>query len=135
MRLQRVAGDFLFLGYQLGVNVPLFRKAQQQRIEAANVGLKIQAQQKDLALRQLTQKQQKIQLQLQQLQENIDFYQQELLPNAKADSEFFQAAFRAGEATYLAYQQRLDVQINYRLAYLKLLRNFQMKQVELRYLN
>jgi len=125
----------LFFGYQLGVNVPLFKKAQAQKIEAANVGLKIQEQQKDLALRQLEQKQQKIQLQLQQLQENIDFYQKELLPNAASDSAFFQAAFRAGEATYLAYQQRLDVQINYRLAYLKLLRDFQLKQVELEYLN
>jgi len=135
LQLQQVGGDFLFFGYQLGVNVPLFKKAQQQKIEVAELGLKIKEQQKDLALRQLTQRQKKLQLALQQIQENIDFYRQELLPNAASDSGFFQAAFRAGEATYLEYQQRLEVQIKYRLTYLQLLRDYQLKRVELRYLN
>jgi len=135
LQLQRVAGDFLFLGFQVGVNVPLFKQAQQQKIEVAQLGLKIQEQQKELALRQLTQQQQKIQLQVQQLLDNIDFYQEELLPNATSDSEFFQAAFRAGEATYLEYQQRLELQIKYRLDYLRLLRDFQFRQVELKYIN
>ncbi len=135
LQLQRVAGEFLFLGYQVGVNVPLFRKAQAQKVEAAQLGVQLQAQQKDLAVRQLEQRQQQLQLQLTQLQDNINFYQQELIPNALSDSEFFNAAFRAGEATYLAYQQRLDMLINYRLDYLKLLRDFQLRKVELMYLN
>jgi len=135
LRLQQVGGEFLFFGYQLGVNVPLFKKAQIQKIEVAKLSLKIQEEQKILVLRQLEQRQRKVQLALQQLQDNIDFYQQELLPNAASDSEFFQAAFRVGEATYLEYQQRLDIQIKYRLAYLQLLRDFQLKSVELMYLN
>jgi len=135
LQLQRVAGEFLFLGYQVGVNMPLFRKAQQQKVEAAQLGVQLQTKQKELALRQLTQRQQQLQLQLTQLQDNINFYQQALIPNALSDSEFFKAAFRAGEVTYLAYQQRLEVLINYRLDYLKLLRDFQMRKVELRYVN
>ena len=130
-----MAGDFLFLGFQVGVNVPLFKQAQQQKIEVAQLGLKIQEQQKELALSQLTQQQQQLQLQIQQLLDNIDFYQEELLPNAASDSEFFQTAFRTGEATYLEYQQRLELQIKYRLDYLRLLRDFQLKQAELKYFN
>ena len=134
LRLQRVAGEIPFFGYQLGLNLPLFRKAQNQRIEAAKVGIEIQQRQKDLAMRQLEQRQQQLQLRLQQLLANIDLYQNEIIPAAQTDSDFFRAAFRAGEASYLEYQQQLDILLNHRITYLKWLRDFQLVKAQLQFL-
>ena len=41
-KLQTVAGNFPLFAYQIGVNVPLFKKAYYGRIEAAQVGVKVQ---------------------------------------------------------------------------------------------
>jgi len=134
LQLQNVAGNIPFFGFQLGINVPLFKKAQRQRIEAAKVAIDIQINQKELAFRQLTQKQKQLDLQLQQYQETADLYQNDLIPNAESDAEFFKAAFKAGQITYLVYQQSLETLINYRMAYLMLLRDFQLVKAQQMYL-
>ncbi len=134
LQLQSVAGGIPFFGYQLGLNMPLLKKAQNQRIEAAKVGIEIQQQQKDLAIQQLARQQRQIQLRLQQLLENINFYQNEMIPNARADSDFLKAAFRAGEATYLEYQQSIEALITHRINHLKALRDFQLVKAQLQFL-
>ncbi len=134
LQVQRVAGDFLFLGYQIGMNVPLFRKAQDQQINTAKLSIGFQEKQKDLALKKLSQQQRQYQLRLQQFQEQAQFYQQELIPAATEDIAFLKDAFRAGEATYLVYQQSIETLINYRMDYLTILRDYQMVKVGMLYL-
>jgi len=134
LQLQKVQGDLLFFGYQLGVRVPLFKKAQNQKIDIAKLGIEQQQQQKDLAIQQLERQQQYLQLQLQQLIENAQLYQTELIPQAMSDKDFYKEAFLVGHATYLEYQQSLEAIINYRMAYLKLLLQFHLTKAQLEYL-
>ena len=51
VQLQTVNGQFPFYGYQLGINVPLFRKSQNTRIEAAEIQVQVQQAQKQAVIR------------------------------------------------------------------------------------
>lgn len=134
LQLQNVAGDFLFFGYQIGVNVPLFKKAQQRQIEVAKLNIDIQSQQLAIANRQLNQQQKQYQLRLSQLLEKIQLYETTLIPNTQTDGYFLKAAFQVGEVSYLIYQQTLELLIQYRMDYLKLLRDFQLVKIQQHYL-
>jgi cobalt-zinc-cadmium resistance protein CzcA len=134
-QLQNVAGKTLFIGYQLGVNLPLFRKAHRQKVELSRLEIDKNIQQKDLARRRLFQKQKQLKLRKQQISENITMHLNNLIPMARKDADYFLESFKVGESSYLEYHQSIKTLINYRMSYLELLRDKRFITLEIKYLS
>ncbi len=134
LEFQTVEGNVPFLGYQVGMAVPLFKKNQHAKVEAAEVQLQVQQAQKNATLRQLEIEAQHIKTSLQTYLVAMEQLQSELLPSIRSRQDFAKEAFRYGEATYLEYIQAIEEHQQYELRYLELLRAYYLLEVRLRYL-
>lgn len=105
---QSVGGQLIFWGYQLGVNIPIFRKGQKAQVEAAEKAVLVQEQ----ALRGATYQYERKSIALRQSLQNqlaqLLTLEGELLPLARQRAEAARDAYRLGEAGYLDYLQALE---------------------------
>jgi heavy metal efflux system protein len=85
---------------QLGVQMPLFKKATQSRIEAAKIGNTIAENQ--LAAKELSRKKhfQELAEQFKKATQNVEFYEKTALPQAKRLIEMANISRRNGEIGY-----------------------------------
>ncbi len=134
LQLQTVNGTAPFLGYQFGMNVPLFKKSQNKKIEAAQIQVEVQESKKKAVLQQLEMESSKIMLQLQKQKVAMEYLEKEILPSVRSRQEFAKAAFRAGEATALEYLQSIDQGIQYELTYLDMLKEYHFLNTQFSYL-
>jgi cobalt-zinc-cadmium resistance protein CzcA len=134
LQLQSVNGQFPFYGYLIGVNVPLFRKSQNIRIEAAEVQVQVQQAQKNAAVKELEIQRDQLNLALQKQLVSIQYLEERLLPSLKERQAFARIAFREGEAFYLEYLQSMEQGINYQVAYLEALKEYHFLKTKLNYL-
>jgi cobalt-zinc-cadmium resistance protein CzcA len=132
-KLQNAFGNFPLFGYQIGVNVPLFKKAYQGRIEAAEIEVKVQ----EAALKT---EQQKLQRTISELQYRIEhqghileYLQEDLTPLVNEQSAVNLQAYREGEIGYLEYLDSLEQVVKVKQQYLEALYTFQVLKVELEY--
>ena len=133
VRLQNAFGEFPLFGYQLGVNVPLFKKAYRGQIEAAEMGVKV------LEAAILTE-QQRLERAVSELSYRLghqahilEYLQNDLLPIANEQSGANQQAYREGEVEYLEYLDGLEQVVKVKQQYLEALYNFNVLRVELSY--
>ena len=133
LKLQNAFGNFPLFGYQVGVNVPLFKKAYQGRIEAAEIEVLVQ----DAVLKT---EQQKLQGTISELNYRLDhhrhilhFLQEDLVPLMNEQSAFNLKAYREGETGYLEYLDSLEQAVKVKLQYLEAKYNFHVLKVELEY--
>jgi cobalt-zinc-cadmium resistance protein CzcA len=134
LRLQTVNGAVPFFGYQLGMNVPLFKKSQNKKIEAAQIKVQVQASKKEAILQHLEIERGKITMQLQKQKMAMEYLEKEILTSVRSRQEFAKAAFRAGQATALEYLQSLDQGIQYEITYLEMLKEYHFFKTQLNYL-
>lgn len=132
--LQRVNGNFLFYGFQLGMNVPLFRQATKTRVEAAKIDIAIQGAQEKSTRVQLENNLEKLSRQRQQQLKRIDYIQQRLIPQAEEQQTLLLEAFQQGEATYLEYVQSIETLIRYKMQHLDALYRYHLIENQMQYL-
>ncbi|MFC6996178.1 CusA/CzcA family heavy metal efflux RND transporter [Rufibacter roseus] len=123
-----------FQGVEAGVAIPLFRGAQNSRAKAAE--LNRQAAEATLQNQQyLLQSQWNAAYQEhQRLRQSLQFYQEQVLVNARLALTQADKAYRAGEVSYLSYLQAADQQLRIRQNYLQLLLDYEQNVYQLQYL-
>jgi len=132
--LQTVEGQFPFYGFQLGINVPLFRKSQNIRIEAAKIQVHVQQAQKQAVVREMEIQQDQLNIAIERQLTSIKYLGERLLPSVVKRQAFARTAFQQGEAHYLEYLKSIEQGINYQLAYLKALKEYHLLKIKLKYL-
>lgn len=133
LRLQSAFGNFPLLGYQIGVNVPLFRKAYNSRIDAAKVGVKIQEAALDNKRQQLDLQISELRFRIEHQLHILEYLQEELRPVVDEQSTVNLRAYLEGEIGYLEYLDSLEQVIGVKQQYLDALYQFNALQVELDY--
>lgn len=133
LRLQSAFGNFPLLGYQLGVNVPLFRKTYNKRIDAAKVNVKVQE-------AAIAEKRQNLDRTISELNYRIvhqrsilDYINRELRPVLEEQQEASLQTYREGALGYLAYLDSLEQIMDMKRQYLNALYQLNALRVELTY--
>lgn len=134
LSLQRVNSEFLFYGFQLGVNIPLFKQATKKRAEAAAIDVAVQGAKAESTRLRLENTQEKLTKQRLRQLESIDYIEQRLLPQAEEQQATLLEAFRQGEATYFEYVQGIETLIKYKLQHLDALYKYHWIENQMQYL-
>lgn len=133
LRLQSVNGDLLFFGYQVGINIPLFRGAANRRIEATKVELDIVDASRNIKQRELERTTLRLKNHIRHLLEKIEYYDIELLPSVNEQVNQMKESYQQGEGTYLEYMISLKSYNELRSEKLKLIQDFYLSSTELKY--
>lgn len=132
-RFQTASGDFPLFGYQIGMNVPLFKKAYKGQVEAAEIGLKV----KEKALQESRNKMERtvseLQYRLQHQIHILDYLRNELTPIVMEQSEVNWMAYQEGETGYLEYLDSLEQVVEVKQQYLTALYEFNALRTEMDY--
>jgi cobalt-zinc-cadmium resistance protein CzcA len=130
LQFQMVEGVAPFWGYQLGVNVPLFRKGQRAQIEAAQVGVAVAEKALESTTKRLDRQRD---YQLQQMRKNWRQYEQlqnELLPLTRENASLIATAYQSNNASYLDYILVLERLLNYQLQAVDYLLQYHQARVQ-----
>ncbi|MGH1434908.1 MAG: TolC family protein [Lewinella sp.] len=133
-KLQTQSGNFPLFGYQIGVNVPLFQKAYQGRIEAAEVGVKVQEAALKAKEQELVKMVTELRYRLKHQQHILEYLTENLTPIVNEQREVNLKAYQEGEISYLEYLDGLEQVVKVKQQYLTALYQFYSLQVELDYL-
>jgi cobalt-zinc-cadmium resistance protein CzcA len=132
-KLQTSFGNFPLFGYQLGVNVPLFKKGYQRRIEAAKVGVMVQEADLRTKKQELERTISELNYRLVHQIHILEYLQQDLTPIVNEQSEVNIKAYSEGEISYLEYLDGLEQIVKVKQQYLTALYKFNAFRVELDY--
>lgn len=133
LKLQDAFGNFPLFGYQIGVNVPLFKKAYRGRIEAAEVGVKMQQAALKTEQQHLERTTSELRFRIEHQLHIVEYLQQDLRPIVNEQSELNLHAYQEGEISYLEYLDGLEQVVKVKQQYLTALYQFNALQVELDY--
>ena len=133
LKLQTASGNFPLFGFQLGTNIPLFRKAYKGRIQAAEVGVRIQEADLKTKEQELERKISEIRFSLTHQIHILEYLQQSLTPIVNEQNEVNLKAFGEGEISYLEYLDGLEQVVRVKQQYLTTLYKFNVLQTELEY--
>ncbi len=132
-KLQTASGNFPLFGYQIGVNIPLFKKAYQGRIEAAEIGVKVQEADLKTKEQELEREIAELQYRIEHQTHILEYLQQNLTPIVNEQSEVNLKAYAEGEISYLEYLDGLEQVVKVKQQYLTALYKFNVLSVELNY--
>lgn len=132
-RLQNAFGEFPLFGYQLGVNVPLFKKAYRGQIEAAELGVKVQEAVILTEQQRLERTVSELSFRLGHQAHILEYLQNDLLPIVNEQSGANLQAYREGEVEYLECLDGLEQVVKVKQQILEALYNFNVLRVELSY--
>jgi cobalt-zinc-cadmium resistance protein CzcA len=135
LRTQIVNGNFPFWGYQVGLNVPLFKKAYKSQIQASEIAVQIEEANLSNSRKTLEQDQALVFAQLQKEQEQFDYINRELLPISKEQEALSWEAYQNGEIDYLAYIQNLNYFFQVQQQWLDTQYRYQLLIIEMEYLS
>jgi cobalt-zinc-cadmium resistance protein CzcA len=127
-------GDQTFMGFQIGVSIPLWFGNQKSKIAAAKTGVSILESESDNYKTQLDSRYQELQSDLRQFEEELQYY--ESTGKRLSEETLFHAvkAFQNGEINFLQYTQLLDNAKSIETNYLKALFQYNMTVLEANYL-
>lgn len=132
-KLQTQSGNFPLFGYQIGVNVPLFKKAYKGRIEAAEVGVKVLEADLKTKKQELDRTIGELSYRLEHQQHILEYLQEDLTPIMNEQSEVNLKAYEEGEIGYLEYLDGLEQVVKVKQQFLTALYKLHALQVELDY--
>jgi heavy metal efflux system protein len=92
---------------QVGVNVPIFTKAQQARIESSKIGQEIGKQQIQLAENQLESQLKTLKIQHDKVKNSIGYYEKSALPQANLIISTATKTYQSGEIEYVEFVQNI----------------------------
>jgi cobalt-zinc-cadmium resistance protein CzcA len=134
LKLQRAFGDFPLFGYQIGINVPLFRQAYKTHIEAAKVGVKVQEAAFHTEWQELDMRISELYYRIEHQLHILEYLEEELRPIVDEQCAVNLQAYQEGELGYLEYMDSLEQVMEVKQQYLNALYQFNALQVELDYL-
>ncbi|XAZ81848.1 CusA/CzcA family heavy metal efflux RND transporter (plasmid) [Fibrella sp. ES10-3-2-2] len=114
-------GGRRFQGLTAGVAIPIFRKPQQARVEAARLGQQVSEATLALTQRNLQGELRATIQEIRKLQSSLTYYEQTGLPTARLLADKAGVAFRAGEIGYLQYSQAITQAYQTRASYVDVL--------------
>ena len=109
---------------QLGVNVPIFKKAQNARIEASKINSQIVQQQIKLTETQLNVQLNSLKIQYEKLQKSLDYYEKFALPQSELIIRTAAKSYQAGEIEYVEFAQNITQAWQIKESYLSELQTF-----------
>ncbi len=109
---------------QLGVNVPIFKKAQNSRIEASKISRQIAQQQIKLTETQLTIQLNALKIQYEKSQKSLDYYEKFALPQSELIIKTAAKSYQAGEIEYIEFAQNITQAWQIKESYLSELQTF-----------
>ena len=109
---------------QVGVNVPIFTKAQNARIEASKINSQIAQQQIKLTQNQLQTQLNALKIQYEKGQKSLDYYEKFALPQSELIIKTAAKSYRAGEIEYIEFAQNITQAWQIKEAYLSELQIF-----------
>ncbi|MCL4143291.1 UNVERIFIED_CONTAM: hypothetical protein GTU68_006366 [Idotea baltica] len=124
-QIQMINGTLPFWGYQVGLNLPLFRKGFKENIEAAKLGIEIQKKELSRHRQTLDYQRNSVRTKLTQARSTVNYLNSELLPSAQSQVEMSREAYQQEEISYLAFVQSLDQVVELRLQLLEALKSYQ----------
>lgn len=133
LKLQSAFGTFPLFGYQAGVNVPIFKKAYHGRIEAAEVGVKVQEAALKTERQQLERTISELRYRLEHQLHILEYLQNDLTPIVNEQSGANLQAYQEGEIGYLEFLDGLEQVVKVKQQYLTALYQFNALQVEMDY--
>lgn len=125
----------LYNGFQVGVGIPLWRKAQKANIRATEIEAKVIEQQTLNYRLSLSAKYEQLQAQLQKYDKVLIFYQQEGRTLSQEIVNTATKAFKGGEIDYLHYLQSLEQANAIEKNYLDNLLQYNLTVLEINYLS
>jgi cobalt-zinc-cadmium resistance protein CzcA len=133
LRLQTAFGTFPLFGYQVGVNVPLFRRSYKAQIDAAKVGVMVQEAALRTEQQELRRTISELRYHLEHQLHILEYLEEDLSPIVQEQSEVNLPAYREGEIGYLEYLDGLEQVIRVKQQYLDALFQFNSLRIELDY--
>lgn len=124
----------IYNGFQVGVSVPLFKKAQQSTVNAAKIQREMSLQYQANAAASLSAKYQALQVELSKYKKALQFYETEGKTLAQEIINTSTKAFKYGEIDFLQYLQSLENAKNIDKNYLDNLIDYNLTVIEMKYL-
>ena len=109
---------------QLGVNVPIFKKAQNARIEASRINSQVIQQQIKLTENQLNVQLNSLKIQYEKVQKSLDYYEKFALPQSELIIRTAAKSYQAGEIEYVEFAQNITQAWQIKESYLSELQTF-----------
>lgn len=132
-QLQVVEGTFPNAGAQIGWTVPLFRKGLKAQLKGNELGQQQLMVQTAGFVQQIELEQKKAWQQVQALQEQVQYLEQEILPTLQLQQDLLRRAYALGEIDYLQVLQSLQQVLAARQQYFKLLLNLNLQWIDYQY--
>lgn len=125
-------GDFM--GFSVGVNVPLSFGAQKARLRAAKKDIEAASLQRDQQMREL-ETDYKVSLgEYEKARAALEYYEREGLGYADEMAHISQVSYESGSISYVELMQNLEASSDIRMNYLEALDDYNQSVVELKYL-
>lgn len=124
-----------FMGFEVGVSVPLFYGAQKARLKAAKREAELAETQ---AIQQLKRRETSLQTALntyQKAQQNLAYYQEQGLHEADEIERISQVSYEKGAIGYVEYIQNLQTAVEIRNAYAEAVNEFNLASINITYIN
>jgi len=132
--LQDVNGQSGFMGYQLGLNIPLWFPSTQGKIQAAKIKAESMGAKVQNLHYQIDARKNQLLAQLQKSNKYLDYYQNQGLDMANQLISIAEKSYRAGDTGYLQYLQSLEQALRIKMSYLQNLNEYNQVAFELKYL-
>lgn len=134
-QLQMINETLPFLGYQLGLSLPISRKAIQSRIEGAEKAVALQVAELDATERALENKRRELTTQFLAQRNLLEFSKKELLPLADEQIRSAESAYKSGAVDYHDYVVNLEQGLQTKLEWIYNLRDYHLLRLELEFLS
>ncbi|PZP48471.1 MAG: CusA/CzcA family heavy metal efflux RND transporter [Pseudopedobacter saltans] len=118
---------------QIGLGIPLFNKAQKNKIKAAKMGADLVVANSEAAQQNLKMEMQKIYYQYQKDMQSVDYYKNFGKKQADIITQNAVLQYKNGEINYLDWLQLMRNSISIYSSYIDQLNAFQLDQIQLQY--
>ena len=123
-----------FQSVQIGLGIPLFYGAQKSKVQAAKMNELLTENNLQAGLNQFENEWRTNQIQYLNASENVQNFEQSLLPNAEKISKLASEQFVKGEINYLEWSMLNNQVVEIQSQYLNAVQNLNSKSIELNYL-
>ncbi len=134
-QVQMVDEDLPFIGYTLGMSLPLGQKSVKARIESAKAEVEKQRLELEAAGMELERERRRLLRALERESESLSYLEEELLPLAEEQITASRKAYSQGAVGYHDYLINLEQALDYRLQRLECLRRYHLLRMELEFLS
>ncbi len=133
LKLQTAFGNYPLFGYQIGVNIPLFKKAYNGRIQAAKIDVMVQEETLKTEQHKLNRTISELKYRFNHQRNILQYLEEELSPLVNNQSIANLAAYQEGEIGYLEYLDSLERVVVVKRQFLEALYQYHILKTELAY--